>query len=82
MAKQELKVGDMVTVRGETYGSFMLHKFLPVGAHGRSCRLVEVLHSTLVTQDVEQKFASAVVRTFRLVDVRKAQQSTNGGGNG
>lgn len=58
-------VGDLVTVKGNTYGYFKLHEMLPKGAHGRKCQLVKVLHSST------NQFDFALVKTFRYIDCKK-----------
>lgn len=60
-------VGDIVTVKDNTYGHFKLHEMLPKGAHGRKCQLANVAHSS--TMD----FSFAYVKTFRYVDIKKAK---------
>jgi hypothetical protein len=62
-----LAIGDEVTVKDNDYGYFQLRKFLEKGAHGRKCQLVEVIHST------DRDFTFGLIKTFRLVDVKKAK---------
>lgn len=59
--------GDIVTVKDFTYGYYKVHKILPKGSHGRKCVLVEVIHST------NMDFSFGLIRTYRMVDLRKAK---------
>jgi len=63
-----IAVGDEVTVHGKfatDYGYFEVKTILPKGSHGRKCQLVEVIHCT------DRDFNFGLVKTFRMVDLRK-----------
>lgn len=62
-----ISAGDIVTVKGCTYGYFKVHEILPKGSHGRKCVLVRVLHST------DMNFDFALIKTFRMIDLRKVK---------
>ena len=67
---EKFKKGDPVRIIGKTdYGSYEFMEYLPKGAEGRKCRMVEVVH-----------FAPGATtfglrRQVRLVDVRKKESA-------
>ncbi len=69
MTANELAIGDMVTVKGETYGCFQVRNLYPKGLENKKCYMVEVVHYSGY-----QPSEFGIIRKYRKVDLRKAQK--------
>ena len=67
MKLSEYKDDMIVSVKGNSYGTFKTYQLLP---KTKGARLVKVLHSSSVYEE-EWKFA--LIKTFRLIDIKKVE---------
>lgn len=66
----KIEVGDIVSVKGINYGSFIVQQILPNGYQSKKCRMVKVLHSSLFSKSDKDTFQSGLVRYYRYIDVK------------
>jgi hypothetical protein len=63
--RRGIEVGDVVRVASNDYGYFKVRRLLPIGAHGKKCKLAEVEHSA------DRSFKTGLIKVFKVSDLRR-----------